>query len=310
MIRSASVARPRFHTYRRSPGLGSMNYWDLLAQAPRRDCDPWDSACVAQNVAMVTAVQDYWDTHMYLPGGVPEGTQLDFNTLSARQLQQFEQNVIPTSGVMTVDEQPYVSMAVPGPAPGEASRAYVSSALPIAVAEEQINPGSFSFTNTTRGGSSTFYVGDSWQVSIRGASPNQPVWVAGMQNGASPGMTQMGSTDASGNFATTGTMTPDTVGSWVEVWNVGPPSNSTGAEPKFAFTVAAATATTPDGKNVIVSNGADQAPGAKKDEQAATPSTSITDWLQASILGGGIPNWGLVAAGMGAIFVFGGSRGR
>jgi hypothetical protein len=193
-------------TYRKRHGMGSMSYYDLLAQVPRRDCDPWDSECVAQNAAMVTAVQDYWDTHMFLPGGVPEGTQLDFSTLSAKQVQQFMQNQPITSGVMTVDEQPYVSQAVPGPAPGEASRSYVS------------------------------------------AAPAAPV----------------------------------------------------------AAAPQAAAPTTPAGQVVTVLNGGATAPG------AATPApavTGFTDWLQGSMFGG-FPNWGLVAAGIGAVFLLGGGRGR
>lgn len=288
-------ARPRISTYR---GLGSMSYYDLLAQVPRRDCDPWDTECVAQNVAMVTAVQDYWDTHMYLPGGVPEGTQLDFSTLSARQLQQFEQNVIPTAGVMTVDEQPYVSQAVAGPAPGEASRAYVSSAPPATAIGFKV--GALTF-QTSRGGS-TLEPGDTWTVSIRGAAPaNAPVYVVGGKNGALS-QTQMGTVDANGNFSLSGTITSDQIGAWSEDWYV-----AGGKSGGFSFTVAAPT--TADGKKIIVSNGAEQAPGAKKDTTAAT-TTSISDWLQASILGGGIPNWALVAGGVAAIFYFGGQRGR
>jgi hypothetical protein len=135
---SVRHARPRLTTYR---GLGSMSYYDLLAQVPRRDCDPYDVACVAQNQADVTAVQDFWDTHMFLPGGVPEGTQLEFKPLSAGQVQQFTQNVTPT-GVLSVDQVPYVSQAVPGPAPGEASRSYVSSApaAPVAATPQVAAP--------------------------------------------------------------------------------------------------------------------------------------------------------------------------
>jgi hypothetical protein len=279
-------------TYR---GLGSMSYYDLLAQVPRRDCDPYDVACVAQNQADVTAVQDYWDTHMFLPGGVPEGTQLEFKPLSAGQVQQFTQNVTPT-GVLSVDQVPYVSQAVPGPAPGEASRAYVSSAPPAT--QGAMKGGTLTF-QTSRGGS-TLQPGDTWTVSIRGASPGLTVSVTGGKNGA-VSTTGMGTTDANGDFSLSGTITSDQIGTWAEQWYV-----SSVLSGSFSFTVSEAT--TADGKKIIVGNGADQAPGAKKDT-AVTPS-SFTDWLQASMLGGGIPNWAVLAGGLAAVLYFGGQRGR
>jgi hypothetical protein len=293
VIRSARE-RPGFHTYRRNPGLGSMNYYDLLAQVPRRDCDPFDVACVAQNQADVTAVQDYWDTHMYLPGGVPDGTQLSFAPLSAGQIQQFTQNITPT-GVMRVDNVPYVSQVGPSP--------IVTTQTLAAPPATQVayKPGTLSF-QTSRGGS-TLQPGDTWTVSIRGATSGTSVSVVGGKNGA-VSSTLMGVTDANGNFSLSGTIGSDQIGTWAEQWYV-----SSVLSGSFSFTVVAPT--TPAGQMVTVSNGADQAPGAKKDEQAATPSTSLTDWLQASILGGGIPNWALVAGGVAAIFMFsGGGRGR
>lgn len=70
-------------------------------------------------------------------------------------------------------------------------------------------------------GGSQLRVGDAWSISISGAPPNAPVTVVAAQNNVSGGATQMGATDANGNFSKIGTMTADTLGSWSETWAVG-----------------------------------------------------------------------------------------
>ena len=63
-------------------------------------------------------------------------------------------------------------------------------------------------------------VGDTWTASITGAQANAPVVVVGGMNGVL-GNNQVGTTDANGNFALSGTCTSDEVGSWTEQWMVG-----------------------------------------------------------------------------------------
>jgi hypothetical protein len=89
-----------------------------------------------------------------------------------------------------------------------------------------------SITNTTRGGSTTFYVGDSWRVDVTGA-PNQPVTVSANYNGTDLGTASEGQTDGNGQFTLTGTMDSSVVGNWTEVWYVG----GVAASPTLSFTV-------------------------------------------------------------------------
>jgi len=88
-------------------------------------------------------------------------------------------------------------------------------------------------TNLTHPGNSTnFLVGDSWRINVAGI-PNQPVSVNGTFNGA-PWGTNLGSTDGSGNFSFSGTMSAGTTGNWTETWSVG----GTQATPVLSFTVS------------------------------------------------------------------------
>jgi hypothetical protein len=74
---------------------------------------------------------------------------------------------------------------------------------------------------TSRGGNS-LQPGDTWTVTISGAPPNAPVMVTGPSSGAANNSvtSQMGATDANGNFYLSGTITPDQAGVWPEVWSV------------------------------------------------------------------------------------------
>jgi hypothetical protein len=136
-------------------------------------------------------------------------------------------------------------------------------------------------------------------VSIGGATPGLQVSVVGGKNGAMSS-TAMGTTDANGNFSLSGTIGSDQIGNWAEQWYV-----SNVLSGSFSFTVAQPV--TPAGELVTVSNGTATVPSGAPQE--AVPSSALKDWLTGSMFGG-IPNWGLVAAGIGAIFVFGGGRGR
>jgi hypothetical protein len=93
---------------RRRRGLGTMNYYDLLAEANLRNCDPMDSACVSNNVAKQAAVEDLWV--QYQSTGVPDGTKLTFTPQTAQEVQEFYNpqnlayggNVVDTRGVMQI----------------------------------------------------------------------------------------------------------------------------------------------------------------------------------------------------------------
>jgi hypothetical protein len=73
-----------------------------------------------------------------------------------------------------------------------------------------------SVTNTTRGGSTVFYVGDTWTVTITGGAPSSAVQVC------IPGSCSTeGDTDGYGNFGLSGYMASWDVGTWNETWSVG-----------------------------------------------------------------------------------------
>ncbi len=89
-------------------------------------------------------------------------------------------------------------------------------------------------TNLSNPPNLNLQVGDQFQISISGASPNQSVTACVTYNGTSEGCTGYGSTDASGNFTLTGTENSTSYeGSWVETWSVG----GVAANPTLSFFV-------------------------------------------------------------------------
>jgi hypothetical protein len=81
------------------------------------------------------------------------------------------------------------------------------------------NGGQLTFT-TSRGGTS-LQVGDTWTVSISGATPKAPVTVSGSMPSGAFSSTAMGSTDANGTFSKSGTVDAGMIGAWQESWMVG-----------------------------------------------------------------------------------------
>ena len=158
-------------------------------------------------------------------------------------------------------------------------------------------------TFTTPNGQ-TPQVGDPWSISIRGAAPNAQVIVTQTINGGAPKSGIFGNADGSGNFAASGTFTPDTVGSWTESWSVGgTPAGS------FNFQVVVPIPP-PSGGN----------PPASKTPPSTPPPSTVPPTV---LTGGGVPaggglnlggfnfssvpTWGWVAvAGVGAVLLFGG----
>jgi hypothetical protein len=259
----------------RMRGLGAMNYYDLLAQANLQDCDPKDVTCVASNVAKQAAVEDYWVQHMST--GVPEGTQLSFAPLSQSQVEGFTSpnpiyggNIVPT-GILSVGG---VRQTLP----------------PIS---GQLSPGQQSYSprvafSTSRGGTS-LVPGDTWQVSISGGAPNTQVTVTGGKAGQNA-TSAMGTTDASGNFSLSGSITPDQIGSWNEQWAVGGVNAGS-----FSFTVNAggSPATTPQGQTIISSSGVTQ--------PVVTPPVSGFSFSS-------IPWWGWAGGAVVAFFALKGAK--
>src|ERR1035437_5991510 len=78
--------------------------------------------------------------------------------------------------------------------------------------------GQLTFTPSRTGG--YLYPGDTWTISIAGASPNKPVTSSGQIPSGYYNGTALGTTDASGNFNKSGTIGNGDLGSWLEGWYV------------------------------------------------------------------------------------------
>ena len=107
----------------------------------------------------------------------------------------------------------------------------------VAGGQQGAKVGSFSFA-TSRGGNS-MVVGDTWTITITGASPNTNVLVSGTGPGGSFSGTVEGVTDSVGNFTKSGIPGVSTIGAWQESWSVGGYSF-----PMLSFTVAPAAVVT------------------------------------------------------------------
>src|SRR5579871_1356902 len=106
--------------------------------------------------------------------------------------------------------------------------------IPVAMAQPTV-----SLVNQTRGGSSTFYDGDGYTVSIQNGATNASVSVTEYLNGSLQGTYPAGSTNGSGSLQINGWFTANLVGSWQEIWSVG----GVQASPTLSFTVANLTST-------------------------------------------------------------------
>ncbi len=252
-----------------------MDYYGLLAQANLQDCSPMDSACVSNNVAKQAAVETLWiENYMTKPGGAPDDLVLEFTPQTAAQVREFYNpqdlfnsgNVVDTSGILHM---------VSGGGTTAVRTNTGNGATAVAA-----RGGSLSFS--TSRGSAALRPGDTWRVSITGASPNTQVSVQGGKNGARD-IAAMGVTDSSGNFSVSGTITADQLGAWSETWSVG-----SAVSGSFAFTVAAGDGGSPVGGLDV-----------------------IAGLLPASVGGFSIPWWGWLAGAGAAVFAFsGGGRGR
>lgn len=74
--------------------------------------------------------------------------------------------------------------------------------------------------NVTSGTLNNNHVNDAWRLTVTGP-PNQPVYITAQQNGAAQSETQLGTTDANGNFQLYGQWYSDSSGQWTENYAVG-----------------------------------------------------------------------------------------
>jgi hypothetical protein len=148
-------------------------------------------------------------------------------------------------------------------------------------------------TFTSSRGGNALQVGDTWMVSITGASPGKQV-TAKVGSDTTP----MGTTDSSGAFQLAGTARTADVGAWNESWAVGGlPSGS------FSFTVQPAV--TPQGQQVINSSGAGSGSGTGGSAAGASASSTVIGGFDLSA----IP-WYIWVGGAAAAFLAFGKGGR
>lgn len=260
-------------------GLG-FDYDDLLGASGIEQCDPRDTGCVLRNQEKSTAAVDLWMTYMKDPNTANLPTpQVNFTTdTSPAAVAAFLNNQPVTSQSVSVGGQTFTDASLE-----RAQQGGPASAVGI-------SGGQLSFT-TSRGGT-TLYPGDTWVIRIAGASPNQQVTVKGGQGGAQS-VAVMGTTDGSGNFSKSGTITADQVGAWSEAWSVG--SALSGS---FTFTVQGAPATTPSGAVIINSSGPPAGSGVPASVSSLVSGLDLP----------AVPVWGWLALGGVLLFAFGGKK--
>jgi hypothetical protein len=241
------------------------------------NCNPLDSACVARNQVL----SDAYDLAMAQAQAQNNIDQCMENAKNATPGAQYEAAVAACHGQ-------YQSQSPTG-------QSYVSSVNPPSPSGGQL-----SFTSS-RGayvpGGTTLQVGDTWHLSITGATPNAPVTVSGSMPSGGFSNTPMGTTDSSGNFSKAGTLDSSAVGPWVEYWAVGGVSSG-----GVAFNVVPATASTGSAPTPPVNP-----PASSGSSSGASSSSTVIAGFDLS----SIPTWGWLAAAAGvAFFAFGGGRGR
>jgi hypothetical protein len=258
-------------------GLGAVPYPTFEVCA-----GPWDSPCVARN----------------------EVTSDNYNVAVAQALAQSNMDQCEANARLSPDQyQPALLARCQGQlaiqsAPDnpvvttwDGSHAYAPAAPPMVITPRG---GQFSF-QSSRGGTS-LYVGDTWTVSITGATPNSPVTVVGTANTGPFGTTTMGTTDSAGNFSKSGTLGTGDVGNWGEQWSVGGLPSGT-----VSFSVQPISVAAPSG-------GATPLPTSGTTPPVLTPVVTAPAGTTAGFDFSTIPWWGWAAGAGVALFAFGGKR--
>lgn len=202
-------------------------------------------------IAEANDIFERWNHPASYPGNVPTYDQYN----AARQIlfavqtvvSPYGQVVVPIqSGGVAVDPNSVYGggTAIPGSArtidftSNSSGNAMNNLSVPFDVATLTAQPQSkttaptVTLRNLSRS-SANFYVGDSWQVTIRGEA-GKDVSVTTSHDGYTSSASY-GQTDASGSFILTGSMAASHVGNWLETWKVG----GVQASPTLSFFVSA-----------------------------------------------------------------------
>jgi hypothetical protein len=241
---------------------------------------PPDPAIVAANEVLANA----YDLAMNQAQANNNNDQCMANAQNATPGAQYDAAVAACQGQLAIQSAPQSGAGIN----------YTTSSVPATPATAISYRGGQLTFSTSRGGTA-LQVGDTWTVSIQGATPNAAVTVSGSMPGGTYSGSSMGTTDGNGNFSKSGTFDTSTVGSWQETWAVGGAQSGT-----VSFSVAAAT--TPAGQTIITSSGA---PAGAATGSTATGSTATSSTSDTTIAGfdlSTIPWWGwAIGAGV-AIF--------
>lgn len=198
----------------------------------------------------------------------------------------------------------YGGAAAPAPAPASSGSGSSSSAPPAG------RPLGVTLQNASGGSNSQFRVGDTFRLVITGPA-NVQVTGSSQHDGRSGAAAPFGNTDSTGQAVITGTMTPDTVGGWVEQWFVG--GQNAGSVSFSVAAPAAAPAPAPAGSSS--STGGGTAPPPAGGSTAPPPAAgsgfnfSSLSTTAATVGGIGVPWWALLAVGGVALYAMG-SRGK
>ena len=167
-----------------------------------------------------------------------------------------------------------------------------------------VSGGRVSFATSGTGGSGSPYVGDTYQVSITGATPNSPVTVSGNGPSGPYSATPMGTTDNNGNFSKAGSFGAGDVGNWSESWAVGGISSG-----QFTFAVNAPIPALAPGVPLSSTTAPTVAAPVLTPADVTPLSTGAASSTPFSL--GSIPWWGWAAGvGVALLALGGGSHGR
>lgn len=204
----------------------------------------------------------------------------------------------------------YGGAAAPAPAPASApAPAPSSSGAPAAAPAGR--PLGVTLQNASGGSNTQFRVGDTFRLVITGPA-NSQVTGSSQHDGRSGAAAPFGNTDSTGQAVISGTMTPDTVGGWVEQWFVG--GQNAGSVSFSVAAPAAAPAPAPAGSSSSAGGGT--APPPAGGSTAPPPAAgsgfnfSSLSTTAATVGGIGVPWWALLAVGGVALYAMGSSGKR
>lgn len=201
----------------RSRGIGDANSYLDACEGPEPNCSVYDTNCINdwQNIVSACETQYVSDPNSphnlvgssYTPTQLIPGTAAYVAAVGAAGGSvQYYQSFNPSTPGYAVPDQPLIK----------------STVTSTQATNQQVNTqggsskvGNFSFSPSGYG------VGDTWSMSISGATPNSPVTISASQNGSSMGTSSFGSTDGSGNWSLSGQFGTNNVGVWSESVMVG-----------------------------------------------------------------------------------------